>query len=111
MDLSTYSWPLEPLNMLLNRIHGEYFSSTDMSSAYHPVPLSEDAQRLVSFVIGDKQYKYVRGFYGLSGLPDFISRLMITHFREIIEKKRSTSLHRRLTTNVLYKRTNVHINR
>ncbi|MCP4483077.1 MAG: RNA-directed DNA polymerase, partial [Flavobacteriaceae bacterium] len=85
-DLSTYSWPLEPLNMLLNRIHGKYFSSTDMSSAYHQVPLSEDAQKLVSFVIGDKQYKYVRGFYGLSGLPNFFSRLMITHFREIIEK-------------------------
>jgi hypothetical protein len=49
-DLTTYSWPLEPLQCLLDRVHGKYFMTTDMSCAYHQVPLHEEAQKLVSFV-------------------------------------------------------------
>ena len=58
-----------------------------MSCAYHQVPLSKEAQKLVSFVIGGLQWKFVRGFYGLSGLPNFFSRIMMLSFRKMIEKK------------------------
>jgi hypothetical protein len=86
-DLSLYSWPLEALEVQLNRIHGEYFSVTDMSCAYHQVPLDEETQQLVSFVIGDCQLKFVRGFYGLSGLPNYFSRIMTMQFKSLIQRK------------------------
>ena len=86
-DLTTYSWPLEPLESLLNRLHGKYFSISDMSCAYHQVLLSEAAKKLVSFVIGDRQFCFDRGFYGLSGLPNFFSREMTKAFQPIIETK------------------------
>jgi hypothetical protein len=70
-DLTSYSWPLEPLNVLLTRINGKYFTTSDLSSAYMQVPLTKETQRLVSFVIGDTQYMYLKGFYGLAGLPSF----------------------------------------
>ena len=57
-DLSSYSWPLEPLTALLTRIRGQYFSTSDLSYAYSQVPLTDDTKRLVSFVIGDTQYQF-----------------------------------------------------
>jgi len=70
----------------LNKISGKIFSIFDMSCAYHQVPL-EETQKLVSFVIDGVQYKFLRGFYGLSGLPSFFSRIMLLTFRPLIEKK------------------------
>ncbi len=86
-DNSTYTWPLEPLQCLLDRIHGKYFSTIDMSCAYHQIPLGEETQNLVSFVLGGLQYTFKRGFYGLSGLPNFFSRVMMQSFRPMIENR------------------------
>ena len=57
--------------MLLTRLDGVYYRS-DLASAYNQVPLSEDAKKLTSFVVGGKQYMFERGFYGLCGLPNFL---------------------------------------
>ena len=64
-DLSRYSWPLEPFGSLLNRLKGNFFTTSDLCSAYNQVPLTEETKQLVSFVIGPKQYTFERGFYGL----------------------------------------------
>ena len=37
-DTSNCSWPLEPLQVLMTRINGSYFTSSDLSCAYHQVP-------------------------------------------------------------------------
>ena len=34
-DLTNYSWPLEPVQMILTRVNGEVFSVSDLSCAYH----------------------------------------------------------------------------
>ena len=47
-DLSTYYWPLEPLNVLLTKITGKIFTTSDLSYAYSQVPLSKDTQKLTS---------------------------------------------------------------
>ena len=86
-DLSTYSWPLEPLTALLSRIRGNFFSTSDLSYAYSQVSLTDETQRLVSFVIGDKQWTFQKGFYGLAGLPNFFSRIMTIHFAPLIKRK------------------------
>ena len=40
-DTSNCSWPLEPLQVLMTRINGSYFTSRDLSCAYHQVPLTD----------------------------------------------------------------------
>ena len=64
-DLTNYSWPLEPVQMILTRINCKYFTASDLSCAYHQVPLSEETQKITSFIAGGKQYTYQVGFYGL----------------------------------------------
>ena len=88
-DLTNYSWPLEPVQMNMTRVNGKVFSGSDLSCAYHQVPLSLETQKLTSSIIGGKQYTYTRGFYGLCGLPNFFSRLMTIHFDHFIKKKQA----------------------
>ena len=88
-DLTNYSWPLEPVQMIMTRVNGKFFSVSDLSCAYHQVPLSPETQKLTSSIIGGKQYTYTRGFYGLCGLPNFFSRLMTIHFEPLIKKKQA----------------------
>ena len=67
---------IEPIHILLTRLMGKVFSVSDLSSAYHQFPLTDESQKCTAFVIGNKQYSYCRGFYGPSGLPNFFSQLM-----------------------------------
>ena len=89
--LTNYSWLLEPVQKIMTRVNGKFFSVSDLSCAYHQVPLSPETQKLTSFVIGGRQYTYTRGFDGLCGLPNFFSRLMTTHFEPLIKKKQATT--------------------
>ena len=61
-DLTIYSRPLEPLQMIMTRINGKIFSVTDLSCAYHLVPLSPETQKLTSFIICGQQHTYKGGF-------------------------------------------------
>ena len=88
-DLTNYSWPLEPVQMIMTRVNGKIFSVSDLSCTYHQVPLSPETQKLTSFIFGGRQYTYTRGFYGLCGLPNFFSRLMTIHFDPLIRKKQA----------------------
>ena len=88
-DLTNYSWPLEPFQMIMTRINGNYFTASDFSCAYHQVPLSLETQSLASFVIGGKQYTYQVGFYGFCGLPQWFSRMMAINFELLIKKKKA----------------------
>ena len=88
-DLTNYSWPLEPVPMIMTRVNGKFFSVSDLSCAYQQVALSPETQKLTSFIIGGRQYTYTRGFYGLCGLPNFFSRLMTIHFEPLIKKKQA----------------------
>ena len=86
-DLSRFSWPLEPIGSLLTRLKGNFFTTSDLCSAYIQVPINEETKQLVSFVIGPKQYTFERGFNGLCGLPNFFSRIMTIHFALLTKKK------------------------
>ena len=73
----------------MTRINGKYFTASDLSCAYHQVPLSPETQKLTSFVIGGKQYTYQIGFYGLCGVPQWFSRMMAINFEPLIKKKKA----------------------
>ena len=88
-DLTNYSWPLEPVQMIMTRVNGKFFSVRDLSCAYHQVHLSFETQKMTSFIIGGRQYTFARGFYGLCGLRNFFSRLLRIHFDPLIMKKQA----------------------
>ena len=73
----------------MTRINGKYFTESDLSCAYHQVPLSEETQKLTSFIVGGKQYTYQVGFYGLCGLPQWFSRVMAINFEPLVKKKQA----------------------
>ena len=93
-ELTYYSWPLKPVQMIMTRINGKVFSVSDLSCAYHQAPISSGTQKLTRFIIGGKQYTYTRGFYGVCGLPKVFNRLMTVHFDPLIKKKANNCLHR-----------------
>ena len=39
-------WPIEPIQVILTKINGKYFTTTDMNSAYNQMPLDEQSRRL-----------------------------------------------------------------
>ena len=55
--------------------------------AYAHTPLDEDTIKLIGFSSGDKLYTFIRGFYGLKGLPNFFKKQMSTFFRSLIDKR------------------------
>ena len=85
-DLTNYSRPLKPVQMMMTRVNSKVFSVSDLFCAYHQVPLSPETQKLTSFIIGGKQYTYTRGFHGLCGLPNFFRWPMMLHFDPLLKK-------------------------
>ena len=54
--------------------------------AYAPTPLVEDTIKLTSFSSGDELFAFIRGFYGLKGLPKFFTKQMSNFFKTPIEQ-------------------------
>ena len=84
-DLTNYSWPLEPVQMMMTRLNGKYFTPSDLSCAYHQVRLSAETQKLTNFVIGGKKHTYQVGFYRLCGLLQRFSQMMAINFQPLIK--------------------------
>ena len=61
--LVSIPFAIEPIHILLTRLTGKVFSVSDLSKPYHQFPLTEESQKCTSFVIGNKQYTYCRGFW------------------------------------------------
>ena len=88
-DLTNNSRPLEPVQMIMTGVNGKVVSASDISCAYHQVLLSPETQKLTSFIDGGKHYTYIRGFYGLCGLPNFFRRLVTIHFEPFTKKNQA----------------------
>ena len=87
IDESKCNWPIEPIQVILTKINGKYFTTADMNIAYNQMPLDEQSRRLTQFVIGNQQYEFNRLFYGISIGPAAISAFMSKIFRPLILKK------------------------
>ena len=55
--------------------------------AYAHTPSDEERIKLTRFSSGDKIYTFIRGFFGLKGLPNFFTKQMSTLFRSLIDKR------------------------
>ena len=80
IDESKCNWPIEPIQFILTKINGKYFTTADMNSAYNQMPLDEQSRRLLQFVIGNQQYEFNRLFYGISIGPAAFSAFMSKNF-------------------------------
>ena len=80
------SWPIEPLAPQLARANKKYKSAIDLMYAYAHVPLDEETINLTGFSSGDKLFAFIRGFYGLKGLPNFFTKQMSKFFQPLIEQ-------------------------
>ena len=85
-EQSDESWPIEPLAPQLARANKKYKSAIDLMYAYAHTPLDEDTIKVTSFSSGDKLFAFIRGFYGLKGLPNFFTKRMSTFFKTLIEQ-------------------------
>ena len=85
-EQSDESWPIEPLAPQLARANKKYKSAIDLMYAYAHTPLDEDTIKLTGFSSGDKLFAFIRGFYGLKGLPNFFTEQMSTFFKTLIEQ-------------------------
>ena len=73
----------------MTRLTGKIFCVSDLSNAYDQVTLTEESQKCTAFVIGNKQYTHCRGFFGLSGLPNFSSQIMALSMVPLIKTKQA----------------------
>ena len=87
IDESKCNWPIEPIQVILTKINGKYFTTADMNSAYTQMPLNEQSRRLTQFVIANQQYEFNRLFYGISIEPAAFSAFMSKNFRPRVLKK------------------------
>ena len=85
-EQSDESWPIEPLAPQSARANKKYKSAIDLMYAYAHSPLDEDTIKLTGFSSGDKVFAFIRGFYGLKGLPNFFTKQMPTFFKTLIEQ-------------------------
>ena len=54
--------------------------------AYAHTPLDEETIKLTSFSSGDKLFAFIRGFYGLKGLPNFFKKQKSNFFKTLIKQ-------------------------
>ena len=85
-EQSDETWPIEPLAPQLARANKKYKSAIDIMYAYAHAPLDEDTIKVTSFSSGDKPFAFIRGFYGLKGLPNFFTKQMSSFFKTLIEQ-------------------------
>ena len=75
-DISKCSWPSKALKLSMGRIIGSNIITSDLSSAYHHVPLTDEAQNLTSFFVGGRQCSCRVGIHGLKSFINFFQNLM-----------------------------------
>ena len=77
-SLSCSQHPIPRIDDLLDRLgEATFFTTLDLKSGYHQMPVREGDRELTSFVVPWGQYQWRRGCpFGLSGAPSSFQRLM-----------------------------------
>ena len=57
IDESKCNWSIEPIQVKLTKINGQFYTIVDMNSAYNQMPVDEQSRRHTQFVIGNQQYE------------------------------------------------------
>lgn len=63
----------------------KYFSSLDMATGFHQIPLDQESVPLTGFVTPEGHYQYLKMPYGLANAPVVYQRIITKTLRESIE--------------------------
>jgi transposase InsO family protein len=73
----TDNFPLPIINDILEKVAGhKYFTTLDLSQAYHRLPLDEKSQPYTAFTYRDNQYMFARAPFGLKPMTSIFQRGM-----------------------------------
>ena len=50
IDESKCNWPIEPIQVIITKINGQYFTTANMNNALNQTPLDEQSRRITQFV-------------------------------------------------------------
>ena len=78
---SDESWPIEPFAPQLARANKKYKCAIDLMYTYAQTPLDDETIKPIRLSSGDKLFVFMRGFYGLKGLPNFFTKQMSNFFK------------------------------
>ena len=85
-EQSDEPWYIEQLAPHLARAHEKYKCAIDSMYAYAHTPFDEETIKFTNFSSSDKLLSFIRGFYGLKGLPNFFTKQMFSFFKTLIEQ-------------------------
>ncbi len=72
------SYPLPHMEEMLTLLQGAIvFSTIDLESAYHQVPLHEDSRDLTAFITHKGLFRFCRVLYSLASAPSAFQKMMV----------------------------------
>lgn len=72
-------YPMPMIEDLVDRLQGcKYFTSLDLKSGYHQIPVKPDSVPKTAFITPDGHFEFLRMPFGLSNGPSVFQRLMNT---------------------------------
>lgn len=70
-------YPLPRIDDQIDKLQGSaYYSSLDLKSGYHQIPVAEESKKYTAFVTSDSQYENNGLPFGLTNAPSAFQRLM-----------------------------------